>query len=473
MLSLGLAFALAPQLVAHKSDPIPIERPNIAIILVDDIGVDLIGAYGEAPIAAPCTPEIDALADQGLLFRNAYTNPWCSPSRAQVLTGRHSFRTGIGQIIGAGGHQSGLPLAEVLLPEILTGYSSAAIGKWHLANPEEMNGDGQGVMHPLLSGFDSFVGTTHNVGVGPVPPGPCLEDCDDGPPWTYYQWVKTIQCDQVCSNAYITTDVELEAMQAALSMPAPWFLYVSYHSAHVPVHVPPASLCPGLAGCACNTVTPASSDVEKTKAMVEALDTSIGNLVTTLRAVDPNVYVFLLGDNGTYSGASEGPPNGCFDPNRAKGTVYEAGTNVPFLAIGPGVPVREIDALVCSTDLFATVTELAHVPLPPVPLDSVSLVPYLVDDSPPLRNTVYTEYFEPNGSLAGAEFHERSVRNNRYKLIRNTNSVGETVEELYNLQLDPCESNNLCPGILCSGLSGEALANYQMLQARMMQLGVY
>jgi len=84
----GFVGAQSPSLV----------RPNIVLILADDMGVDLIGAYGESADPA-CTPNLDLLADEGLLFRNAWSNPTCSPSRAQVLTGRYGFRTGIGDAI--------------------------------------------------------------------------------------------------------------------------------------------------------------------------------------------------------------------------------------------------------------------------------------------------------------------------------------------------------------------------------------
>ena len=475
---LALLFALVPvqqSPQAQRTGPLPVERPNVAVIVIDDVGVDMIGAYGEAPVSAPCTPEIDALAAEGLLFRNAYTNPWCSPSRAQILTGRHGFRTGVGQVVGQGGHQSGLPVAEDTLPELLVGYDSAAIGKWHLAHPEERNGDGQGVGHALRSGFDVFRGTTHNLGVGPVPaPTGCVQECVDGP-WDYFRWVKTEDCNQFCETTYATIDVEQDALEAAASFREPWLLYVSYHAAHLPTHVPPAELCPGAAGCTCTTIDGDETDIELAKAMVEALDTSVGSLVAGLRALDPEVYVFLIGDNGTYGGVSEGTPGGCFDPNRAKGTVYEAGVNVPFVAVGPGVPSAEIDALVSSVDLFATVLELGAAPSsqgPQGPIDAVSLVPYLLGATGPLRSTVYAESFEPNGLPFAPTRHERMVRNERYKLVVCTDDTGTVVEEFFDLALDPCEAIDLCAGTACASLPAGAQEAYDALQAELARLGV-
>lgn len=121
--------------------PFPSSAPNIVLVLADDMGVDLVGAYGETS-NPPCAPHIDQLAAEGLLFRNAWTNPLCVPSRAQLLTGRYGFRTGLGTT----GQGSNLSLSEVTLPEMLVGYTSAALGKWGV-------GSSGGSGHPNDSGF--------------------------------------------------------------------------------------------------------------------------------------------------------------------------------------------------------------------------------------------------------------------------------------------------------------------------------
>src|SRR6185295_14818170 len=98
---------------AAQTPPAPASHPNVALIVIDDIGVEKIGAYGLRPSGArgPCTPSIDALAGEGLLFLQAWADPVCSPTRAQILTGRHGFRTGIGAIIEHDGDQLGLSAA--------------------------------------------------------------------------------------------------------------------------------------------------------------------------------------------------------------------------------------------------------------------------------------------------------------------------------------------------------------------------
>ncbi|MGK0482322.1 MAG: arylsulfatase B, partial [Planctomycetota bacterium] len=108
------------------------DAPNILIVLMDDVGRDKIGAYADHPNPAP-TPSLDALAAQGVLFRNAWAYPVCSPTRAALLTGRYGDRTGITTIIRAGdGVHTPLLLSETILPEVLPDHRSLAIGKWHL-----------------------------------------------------------------------------------------------------------------------------------------------------------------------------------------------------------------------------------------------------------------------------------------------------------------------------------------------------
>ena len=192
-----LALASAPGVPGAPAAP-----PNLVLILADDLGVDLLAAYGEGA-APPCTPNLDQLAAGGLLFRNAWASPVCTPSRAQILTGRYGFRT------GGGGNQpgTGLPLDETTLPEMLSGYSSAALGKWGV-------GSGLGSSHPNDSGFDHYAG---GIGGG-------LSD--------YFSWSKTTNGTSATSATYATSDTADEAILAAQSLPQPWFLYVSFNAPH-------------------------------------------------------------------------------------------------------------------------------------------------------------------------------------------------------------------------------------------------
>ncbi len=408
--------------------PTPVAtQPNIVVILADDFGVDLMSAYGEGA-APPCTPNLDDLAASSLLFRNAWANPSCSPTRSALLTGRYGFRTGIGTPGGVT-----LPLSETLSPELLesAGYASACIGKWHLGN---------GPMHPNTSGFGHYAGSLS----GQLP--------------DYDVWTKTVDGNSSTSTTYATTDTTDEAALALLTLPEPWFLYVNYNAPHTPIHVPAMGLCPpgGCATSYCSGAGPGMTPAERIKAMCEAMDTEVGRLLAVLDAVDPGAYVIFMGDNGTSNQGSELP----FVGTKAKGTVYEGGVNVPFIVRGPGVAVTETQSLVSVTDLHATLAELAGVRSQAE--DSISIVPVLSDPGLITRATVYSETFSPNGSGPWTD-HRRAVRDDRYKLIRR---LGQS-DEFYDLLADPFETNNLLPG-----LSASEQTAHDALVAELVALGV-
>jgi arylsulfatase A-like enzyme len=404
-----------------------LRRPNILILLADDLGVDMVSCYAEGN-SPPCTPNIDELAARGLLFRNAWTNPWCSPTRSQLLTGRYGFRTGIGEPVNNG--NQGLLLSEFTLPEMLTGYSSSVSGKWHLA------GQGQGKKHPGKSGFGYHAGSMGNI-------------------TDYFNWQKVINGSESTSTTYATTDCADEAIQAALTMPEPWFLYTAFQASHSPLHVPPKGLCTCPVPSNCDAVTSNSSKPRLTKAITEAMDTEIGRL---LQSIPADTLVIFMGDNGTSPAATQPP----FDKSHAKSTLYEGGVNVPLIIAGAGTVQGECQALVSSADLYATLGQLAMVPS--AAEDSVSLVPYLSGSLIPRRTSVYAEHFTPNGPGPWTT-HTRAVRDERYKLIRSTG----VADEFYDLQTDPFEQIDLFPSI---GPGSPLWSPYHSLVAELVKLGV-
>jgi arylsulfatase B len=405
--------------------------PNIVVIVADDFGVDMLNAYAEGA-SPPCTPNVDALASQGMLFRNAWTNPVCSPTRAALLTGRHGFRTGVGTPVGT--NEAGLPLSEVTLPEMLLGYESTCVGKWHLSG-------NLGLDHPRDQGFDHFAGFIRGA----------VQD--------YFQWPKVVNGSPQGSSTYSTTDIADEAVSALGTMQEPWFLQVNFNAPHSPFHVPPTSLCPGLP-CThnwCGNLPTNPTNAELGKAMVEAMDTELGRILARIEQVDPNAYVVFMGDNGTPAQLSEFP----FLANHAKGTMYEGGVNVPLIVKGPRVLAADCDALVSSVDLFATFAQLAQVRARTD--DSISMVPYFRAPHLQLREMTYTESFSPNGGSLPFAQHSRAVREERYKLIRITGQA----DQFFDLELDPFETNNLLPGLNAS----EQIA-HDSLVAELVRLGV-
>ena len=283
-------------------------QSNILIVLADDVGVDMLQSYGLGS-DLPDTPNIDLLASTGVLFRNAWSNPVCSSTRATILTGRYSFRTGVGDIVDT---TWGLRQSEVTLPEALdyqnAGYTHAAIGKWHLAMDSVGN-----ALSPNLAGFSYFAGTITNVG-----------------PNGYFNWIQTENGTKFATSGYVTTRQAQDAIDWIATAPEPWFCYVAFQSAHAPFHAPPAGLYTvdlSMAG------SPAADPRPYYKAMIEAMDFEIGRIIQGLGSALANTTILFLGDNGTPT-AVTAPP---FLPSHAKGTLYQGGIQVPLIVSGAGV----------------------------------------------------------------------------------------------------------------------------------------
>lgn len=395
--------------------------PNILVIVTDDIGIDKTSAYGEHPQPA-AMPTITALAERGVLFRNAYGNPTCSPSRASLLTGRHPSRTGVGRWIYPPTDTDHLEPWEVTIPELLRlsphGYSSAAAGKWHLVTFTRDDP----AAHPQEQGFAHHGGSLANP----------LDAVQTGnTPRSYWNWEKNVDGVPVWSESYMTTDTTDTALALQQALPEPWFLWVAYNDAHDPLHVPPADI-------TTSDVSEDSADADLFDAMAQAADTELGRLLAGIPAdVLANTVIVYVSDNGTPEHSIRSP----WDPSRCKHTVYEGGVNVPMIIAGPPVSQAgsQSDALVHFVDLLPTVAELAEVDLgdvvdpdgQPVRFDGHSLVPTIEDPSAPSpRGVLYTEGFYPNGDR-DRDWHKRMVRDQDWKLIRQEDQGGTVIESFF------------------------------------------
>ncbi|MCY3001673.1 MAG: sulfatase-like hydrolase/transferase [Planctomycetota bacterium] len=415
------------------------EPSNVLLVVADDVGVDMLAAYGVHPNAPP-TPNLDALIADGVLFERAYTPPTCSPTRSAILTGRLSFRTGLGQPIDEWLPEFALQLDERTLPEVLkagsaTPIATSAIGKWHLGSVAV--GD---VDHPNLQGFDWFEGPFGNLFLN--------QD--------YFDYAKILNGVRVQSQVYATTDQVDDAIARVQAMPEPWFLYVGFSAAHTPLHAPPQNL---------HTYTlsgdPDASRFEHYCAMVQAMDTELGRL---LAAIPPDVRarttVVFIGDNGSPNQVVT-PPS---IPSQSKGSLYEGGVRVPLLIAGRDAVAKgaRCSALVQSVDLFPTVIELMEADLEQGvgdnrPIDGRSITRYLSQPLAPSQRTfAVAEKFEPNGfgpyTSTGA-----MVRDARWKLIRRSGLP----DALFDLQGLDREGVDLNDGSLTAEESA-ALARLQV-----------
>lgn len=408
------------------STPLGLANDNTLVIILDDVGVDMVGCYQEGPDPA-ITPTLDRLAQEGVMFRNAWANPACSPTRAQIQTGKYGFRTGLGMVVSPFGWA--LQQQETTVAEVLQAQANPVeigfIGKWHLSNA--LTGD---ILAPNLQGYDYFRGT-----MGNLPPAPIASQL-----FTNYEKVEFGSMH--VSPFYATIEQTDDAIDFAQNTPEPWVLFLSFNAPHSPYHEPPAH----LYHSAVPNIDPRLEPRPFYKAMTEAVDTEIGRLLHRMDAdLVARTNIVLLSDNGTPAEVSMAP----FTPEHAKLTPYEGGVNVPLIVRGPIVSDagREEDALVDATDLFPTILELAGsnptattVGLEP---DGVSIVPYLEQaDHPHLRDTVFAEYFGPNSpSGFGVDGTARTIRNERWKLIEFRGPNGHRME-FYDLLNDPFEKTD-------------------------------
>jgi arylsulfatase A-like enzyme len=396
-----------PVEVSLRASPASESGPanNILILVTDDQGIDQVGVYGEHPNPPP-TPNIDRLAAEGVLFRNAWSSPTCSPSRGSILTGRLPRRTGVGAVIHPR-QDFELPLSEVTMARMLEGasrsWAAVAIGKWHLAGRSSRNN----IRHPNLAGFDHYAGTIANVGQATRNHHGDL---------SYVHWEKVTDGKRAISEVYATTDTVNDALEQIRSLPEPWLVYVAFNAPHSPWHVPPTRLHN-------QDVGPDASDADKYRAMVEALDMEIGRLLREMGPKRDNTTVIFLSDNGTPDETTLPP----WPADRAKNTPFEGGVNVPLIITGPQVsqPGSESDALVHVADVFATVADIAGVTLGPeatgpmrgVTIDGRSLLPHVRGASQEARAVVHTEKFIPNGLGPNKRVDWRMSRNAELKLI--------------------------------------------------------
>lgn len=452
--------------------------PNILLIIGDDIGVEALASY-EIGETLPRTATLDEMAREGVRFTNTWSQPVCTPTRATMLTGRYGFRTGVGGALmtypdmpqvpkkpesapyetppfvprGMGGGEPVRPaylkLDEFTLPMALNagdgpGHTTAAIGKWHLGDVP--NG---GLEHPELAGFDRFIGSLE----GTVP--------------SFFAWNKVVDGEVSGRVGYVPIDKTDDAIAwIAEQGNDPWFLWFALHLPHPPLHLPPAETWQSDYSHLDPKADPAENPYPYFHAMVEAMDTQIGRLLASMDpAVRENTYVIFVGDNGSvmYRGHPEGTP---FPVGQGKATIYQGGIHVPLIITGPGVAQGATsDALVNTTDLFATIIEMAGldkaaVVPDDVVTDSISFFEALSNPeggSP--REWLYVDRFLDSPS--GRENADYAMANERYKFMRVRGN-----EEFYDLQEDPFETDNL----LLGELSSQEQTQYQALKDQLIQL---
>lgn len=392
--------------------PAPAAPRNILLVLADDVGTDALSLFNTNRVGtsfAP-TPNLEALARQGVMFRNCYGYPSCSPTRAALLTGRYGFRTGIGAAIDDA-HDPHLSPRDYTIPKALDanpqlGFRHAQVGKWHLS---------EGALDPnVIGGWSHYSGFLA------------------GERSSYYDWEKTVNGATTATTNYATSDNATDAIQWITAQGTNrWFLWFAPKAAHSPLHRPPNhlhsyNLLPG---------DPAKLYYE---AMIEALDTEMGRVLTNINLAE--TLVVFIGDNGTPTETIQAP----YTREQCKGTLTEGGIRLPMFIAGAGVAGtnRWTDAVVHAVDVTATLLELAGVNLTvtlPANLgfDGRSFAAVLRNEPwNPAEKVILAENF---GSIIPPPLLGVAARGERYKVIQLDNGL----QAFYDLHADPYESNNL------------------------------
>ena len=432
LLTLAACNARAPEAPAEP------RKPNIVLIVADDLGWTDLGSYGSQFYE---TPNIDRLAREGMQFSSAYANPNCAPTRAALLTGRYSPRTGI-YTVGDGNrgreefrkmiaaeNNTTLALEEVTFGEELeqAGYATAHMGKWH------MGGEGN---LPTDQGFDWNIGG----------------NATGSPRGGYFAPWDNPQMPAAPEGTHLA-DVFAEQASKFIeeNQDQPFLLYLPFYSVHTPIQAKPEL----IEKYKQKEAVGGHSNPEYA-AMIETMDTAVGVVLEKIDelGLEQDTYVFFYSDNGGVGGYQAAGVDSRDVTDNAplrggKGMLYEGGIRVPLLVRKTGMipPGSHSDDTVMCVDFMPTLAEIAGVELPEErTIDGSSFFPTLRfgGRSPSPRPAIYWHfpgYLEGRQSVgAWRTTPAGALRIGRHKIIE----FFETGEvELYNVEEDIAEENNL------------------------------
>ncbi|WP_010135868.1 sulfatase-like hydrolase/transferase [Ochrovirga pacifica] len=476
-------------------------RPNIIVIVADDLGYADVGFNRDANFPAEKgvipTPELDQLANNGIICTNGHVaHPFCGPSRAALMTGVQPSRIGVQYNLPNDINTSlGIPLEETYFPKILqqNNYHTAAFGKWHL-------GFTQGKYQPLDRGFDYFFGF---LGGGKAYFEREYEDLyyrrlgGSNPVTNEYQDPLQRQRDYVAKDEFnqdeyltdILTDEAINYIAENKTKSDPFFMYVAYNAPHTPLQAPAEEIAqfkeenPNFESLVRNSdylkesgayeLDKVERELKKVKdydynslsssekeekvadyrehlldkftesrivyaTMVSNMDKNIGRIVAELKKdqkVFDNTMIVFLSDNGGYT-YSKGAVN---HPLYAlKGSVFEGGHRVPFFIHWPNKikSPKKYKYQISSLDLYPTLVDLAGASVPSTKkLDGLSFMDKVLDNKQIRPNNDPIYVLRPLFS-----FHAVAINSNPYKAVKRSKN---SKWELYNIETDPGETNNL------------------------------
>jgi len=404
-----------------KSAGIPERVTNFVILFADDLGYGDLGPYGHPTIS---TPHLDKMANEGMKFTQFYVSaPVCTPSRAGLLTGRYSIRSGLADdrfSVFFPYSLGGLPQSEITIAEGLKqkDYVTAIFGKWHLGHrPDYL---------PTKQGFDTYFGLPYSNDMSPptVPFEPLKK---------LFPPMPLMEGDEIVEEEPDQTQLTKRYAERAVRFIGeqkdnPFFLYVPFAFPHIPLFASEEFRGKSKRGLYGDTV--------------EEIDWAVGQIMDALKTngVDQNTMVIFISDNGPWlSKLQEGGSSGLL--RNGKGSTYEGGQRVPAIARYPGyIPAGTVSSSLASTlDLFPTIMSMTDIDLVKDRIyDGYDITSILKDPN----QTVRDEMMYYRGSQL------RAIRHGNFKahfITRekpydpNSDEVHHDNPLLYNLNIDPSE----------------------------------
>lgn len=402
---LSLFLALFCALLGFATSAIAAQRPNIIIVMADDMGYGDLSCYGHPTIR---TPNLDRMAAEGLRFTDFYAGAnLCTPSRAALLTGRHPIRSGM-----AGGPKrhvlypnatNGLPHSEITIAEVLksAGYATACIGKWHLGDKPEFL--------PNNHGFDYFFGLPYSNDMNPVSPRVRRAESLSLTPDSKKFDVPLMRNQEILERPVDQTTLTRRYTEEAIrfieeNQSRPFFIYLPHTFPHVPLF--------------------ASKDFRGKSARglygdtVEELDWSTGEVLAALRRLNlaEKTLVIFTSDNGPWLNMKWNSGSAGLLRDGKAGT-WEGGHRVPAIAWWPGTikPGRVTSEIVSALDLLPTCAQLAGATLDKDrPLDGADQTPLLLGTGPSSREVVHYYYGDQLYAVRKGAFKAEFVTHDGY-----------------------------------------------------------
>jgi arylsulfatase len=420
------------------NDDVAPSRPNIILMVADNMGYMDPGCYGGGAVLGAPTPRMDQMAKEGLKLTSFYSETQCSPTRAALMTGRLPIRSGY-TLATEPGVMAGLSPNETTIAELLSGagYRTALFGKWHLGDINESE--------PQNMGFDEFFGILYHfnaysqperIGYDPSAevgnPIYAIVEASRG------ENLQVVEPLNLSNMAYVDekcTDKALSFIENQTNSTEPFFMYVAFARTHFP-----SVQNPKWAG--------KSSNGPYGDGLME-MDSYVGAILDAVRQSGKanNTIVVMTSDNGPT--LDQWPDSG-FSPFRGGiGTAYEGGVRVPCIVWWPGYVEADTtsNGIVCAVDLFTTFAGLGGTEIPTDrPIDGVDQSEFLLGMNDSNRDWAVW-YIGADSSAttypAAIRWHQFKVHFKAYDSFQGPESTYGQIPAVYNVERDPREEHNI------------------------------